>query len=89
MMTLRAQERKNQPYIEIEEKTATCTKCRRLEDCHNYFVTSRSGGANVCICKFCEATQYANETELWSYVKAKLLKRYSGTDMTLRRLLQS
>jgi len=86
-MELRAKDRKNLPIIEIEEKTATCTKCRHMDACNNYFVITRSGTANVCICQFCIDTQFANEVELFDYVKLKLLKRYHGKDMQLRKLL--
>jgi len=88
IVKLRPKERKKQPLIEIEEKHATCTKCRVMRDCYNYFIISRSGTANVCICQFCTEVQFANDTELFGYVKQKLLKRYNGSDPDLRKLLR-
>tara|TARA_B100000287_G_C20664760_1_gene791379 strand:+ start:1603 stop:2007 length:405 start_codon:yes stop_codon:yes gene_type:complete len=84
----RDKEREKNYYIEIEEKTATCTKCHSMSNCQNYFVITKSGTANVCICNFCLKTQFANKNELMAYVKNKLLLRYKGFDKKLIQLLK-
>ena len=81
-------ERKRHAVIEIDEKLATCTKCGYMRDALNYYITTRSGSANVCLCDFCRMTQFANEKELYSYIKAKLSKRYAGTDAEIIKYLK-
>ena len=59
-----------------------------MSNCQNYFVITKSGTANVCICNFCLKTQFANKNELMAYVKNKLLLRYKGFDKKLIQLLK-